>query len=165
MSMALYSPEDVTIMLGGIYQIEGLLEGSFLSITKDEETYKTLVSTDGLVSRVFNASPTYTIKLTLMSVADDNSTLCMLMTVDTKTYSAPVPLFIKDGNGTSMFYSPSVWIEKAPEAIFGEGVEGREWVLRASTGTHVIGGNSGEGLLSSGIAQAGLFAAGALGII
>ena len=165
MSLALYSPEDVTILLGGIYQIEGLQEGSFLSISKDEDLFKIAVSTDGVVSRTHISSPTFTIKMTLSSVADSNAILTAMAALDSKTYGVAIPLFIKDGNGTSLFYAATCWIEKIAEATFSEDVEDRQWTLRATGVTNVIGGNSFGGIVDTGLAAAGMISADFAGLI
>ena len=63
MALALYSPEDVTILLGGIYQIEGLVEGSFISIAEDNR-WTTSVTADKKVDSYIQGSGTYTISIT-----------------------------------------------------------------------------------------------------
>lgn len=147
MALALYSPEDVIILLGGIYQIEGLHEGSFISIREDEAKWKTEVTTDGRVTRTFNKNPTHTVTLTLSSVASDNSILSAWASTDAFLYGAILPLFIKDTNGTTMFYAPSTWVEKTPDSSFDEEVTGREWELKTSGAVYIVGGNeSGEGI-------------------
>lgn len=165
MDLALYSPEDITIMLGGIYEIVGLQEGTFLSISKDEAHFKTFVSTDGKVTRIYNNHPIYTVKMTLSCVADVNNVLTSLSTLDKTTYGVTIPLFIKDGNGTSLFYASSCWIEKIPDVTFSEGVESREWVIKASDATNVVGGNGIGGVVSTDLAAVGMIAADFVGLI
>ena len=73
MALALYSPEDVIILLGGLYQIEGLTEGSFVTISEDKNRWETTVTTDGRVTRIHNKNPTHSVTITLASTADSNS--------------------------------------------------------------------------------------------
>lgn len=159
MAVALYSPEDVLILVGGIYPIEGLHEGSFISITEDGERWATTVTADGKVSRSHNKIMTHTISLTLSSVANDNSVLSSWASADGILYGAMFPLFIKDTNGNTMFYAPVSWVEKVPSSSFSGEVEGREWTIRAAGGTSLIGGNESGSLLPTSLAALGFIAA------
>ena len=163
MAMAYYSPEDVTILLGGVYKIEGLHEGSFLSISKDEPQYKTYVSTDGHVSRVHVNHPIHTVKITTSSIADVNSVLTTLAATDARTYGAIVPLFIKDTSGTTLFYTPNCWIEQLPEVSLGDEVEAREWVFKAVNASGVVGGDGSGGIVPPAVALAGVIGTDYLG--
>lgn len=156
MAMAYYSPEDVIILLGGVYQIEGLHEGTFLSISKDEPQYKTYVSTDGKVTRVHVDHPIHTVRITTSSVADINGVLTTLASADARSYGAIIPLFIKDSSGTTLFYTPDCWIEQLPDAVLGDEVEGREWVFKAVNASSIIGGNGTGGVVSPALALAGV---------
>lgn len=165
MALALYSPEDVIILLGGIYQIEGLHEGSFISIEEDEDRWKTSVTTDGRVTRTHNKTATHTVSITLSSTADANSIFSAWAAADGFLYGAMLPLFIRDTNGTSMFYSPVTWVEKSPQASFDEGVTGREWVLKASGAVNTIGGNESGGVIPTELAVLGFIGADVAGFI
>lgn len=155
MSVALYSPEDVIILLGGVYQIDGLHEGSFLSITEDGNRYETSVTTDGKVSRTHKKFATHTVSLTLSSVANANDIFSAWAASDGILYGAIIPLMIKDNLGTSLFYSPSCWVEKAPTASFGEAVESREWVLKCAGAFSAVGGNENGTVIPETLAQVG----------
>jgi hypothetical protein len=145
MALALYSPEDVIILLGGVYQIDGLHEGTFLSISKDEPQYKTFVSTDGSVSRLHVAHPLHTVSITTSSIADINNTLSMLAATDSKLFGVIIPLMIRDTSGTTLFYAQDCWIEEIPTMSLGDSVESREWVFKAVDASSVIGGNGDSG--------------------
>lgn len=159
MTVALYSPEDVVILLGGIYQIEGLHEGSFISIAEDGDRWTTSVTPDGQVSRTHNKLMTHSISLTLSSVADDNSILSAWASADGILYGAMFPIFIKDTNGNSMFYAPVSWIEKVPSATFSGDVESREWIIKAAGATSLIGGNEEGATFPTNLASLGFIAA------
>lgn len=161
--LALYSPEDVIILLGGIYRIEGLQEGSFISIQKDEPLYETKVTTDGRVSRSHRNSPVYTITVTTMSTAEVNNIFSAWTAIDGMLYSAIVPLFIKDAHGTSLFYSPACWVEKKPEQDFDIDITSRSWEIKCVGGFDNIGGNYQGGVVDADIASLGFLTADALG--
>lgn len=165
MALALYSPEDVIIMLGGLYQLTGTLEGSFVSIEENSDKWSTRVTTDGRVTRIHKKDPTHTVQITLTSTANDNSILSSMASADNFLKAATIPLFIKDTTGNTMFYSPVSWIEKSPEVVFSTGVEGRQWTLKTAGAISSIGGNESGSLIPTGLAQAGFIAADFIGLV
>ena len=165
MALALYSPEDVIILLGGLYQIEGLTEGSFVTISEDKNRWETAVTADGRVTRIHNKNPTHSVTITLASTADSNSIFSAWASADGILFQAMFPLFIKDNNGTTLFYAPVSWVEKVPEISFNEGVEGRAWVIKAVGATATIGGNESGGIIDTNLASLGFIAADFGGVI
>ena len=163
-TIALYSPEDVVILLGGIYRIEGVFDGTFISISEEEDRWSTSVTVDGRVTRTHKKSPLHTVSITLSSTSEDNGVFSSWASTDGLLFGAVLPLFIKDSRGTSLFYSPMTWIEKVPDSGFSTEVEGREWVLKASGATHIIGGNEGGGV-NTNLAALGFIAADFAGLV
>lgn len=166
MGIALYSPEDVIILLGGVYPITGLHEGTFLSISEESNKFTTSVTADGRVSRTHMNVPIHRIELTLSSLADANTLFTTWAFADGKLYGAMLPMYIKDGMGSTLFYSPMTWIESAPSVSFSEGVEARTWVLKSAGGVSSVGGNGelSQSVLSD-LAGIGLIAADFAGIL
>ena len=158
-TLALYSPEDVVILLGGIYQITGTHEGSFVVIAEGDTKWETTVTADGRVSRTYKKDPTHTVSITLTSTADSNSIFSAWTSADGLLYGAMIPLFIKDNMGTTLFYAPMCWVEKVPESSFSTEVEPREWVIRTAGATSILGGNESGGLVSSDITSLGFLSA------
>ena len=159
MSIATYSPEDVIILLGGVYAVEGLVEGSFVSITKDTPQYTTVSTADGRVSRINIEDPTHIITINLNSFSDSNLIFTAWVATDELVQSAMFPLFLKDGMGTTLFYAPLCWVESTAEVEFDVGITGRKWVLRSAGGKLVAGGNGSGGVVDSNLVALGLIAA------
>lgn len=159
MNTALYSPEDVTILLGGIYQIEGLAEGSFVTIEESAPRWSTKVTCDGRVSRVHNKSPIHEVTITTMNTADVNNILTAWVSADSSLFGAMIPLFIKDSMGTSMFYAPLSWVENTPTVDYDVGINARKWVIKTAGATNMVGGNGSGGLVDSNLASLGMIAA------
>lgn len=164
MSLATYSPEDVVILIGGVYPLSGLSEGSFVSIVKDTQNYTTKVTADGRVSRTSSKTTTHTITLTLASTAGDNTVLSSWAGMDQAIQSAMAPIMIKDGMGTTTFFAPLSWVEKISDVSFEMGVSGREWTIRTAGGTLAIGGNEMGGVIDSSLVSIGMMAADTLGL-
>lgn len=157
-NLATYSPEDVIILLGGVYRIEGLAEGSFISIAKNELAYKTTATSDGRVSRTKGEDPTHTVKITLSSFADSNLVFTAMVEADGLLHSAVIPFFMKDALGTTTFYAPMCWIEQVSDVTLADGITGREWTLRTAGGVLAVGGNESGSLVDTNLAALGFIA-------
>lgn len=150
--LATYSPEDVIISIAGFLPIEGLLEGTFVSISKDVQLFTSKESSDGVVSRVANKSGLYTVSVTLMSTADSNQVLSRLAMLDSSTKILKFPLIIKDTLGSTLLFSTSSWIENMPTTEFSTGVTARTWSIKCAKATLNVGGNeSASGLIEDAI--------------
>lgn len=141
MSTRTYSPVDVNILLAGFYQVGGFTEGSFITISKDIQPYKTTRTADGKVARTFIKDDTYTITLNLASTSPANDILTKIYQVDSLTQYGKFPMFIKDNMGTSLFLAPTCWIKQVPDLEFSTKVTDRTWVIQATQCIPNFGGN------------------------
>ena len=141
MNLWTYSPEDVTITIGGFYGIEGVYDGSFVNVKKDLISHTATRTTDGIVARTKVVNSTYTIELTLMASSPSNDMLTRLWQLDELTSRGMFPLLIKDTRGTGYFFSTETWIEDVPALSYSNTIESYTWVLRSDRGMIHIGGN------------------------
>lgn len=139
-TLATYIPEACTFLTYGI-PIEGFVDGTFISITKDVLPFTTVKSADGIVARLYNSDQTYTITLTLYSGSDSNDVLTKLWQLDEITQRGKFPLFIKDSSGSDLFFSATTWIESPASVVKSNAFEPRTWVFRSSSAVINIGGN------------------------
>lgn len=146
--LAHYSPEDITVLLYGVYPLQGFVAGTFLTISKNMQPYVAQRTTDGQVARLNNRDATYTISLTLHNTADANDVLSNLVKFDEITQKGKFPILIKDQLGSSLFFSTTTWIEGVPDMTFADNITERTWVLRSANASLTVGGNSdASGLL------------------
>jgi hypothetical protein len=146
-----YCPEAVNILVAGFLPIEGLVDGTFVSITKDVVPFSVITMPDGTSARLHNESQTYTIGITLHSGSGSNDVLTKMWQLDELTSGmGKFPLIIKDQSGSDLFFSTETWIEGIPPLVKSVGVDERTWVLRSAYATINIGGNmDAANLLSS----------------
>ena len=147
--LAHYSPEDVTILVGGFAPITGLVSGTFLSINKNLQPFVTQRTTDGQVARLKNNDQTYSITLTLQSTSESNDLLTKMWQIDELLLKGKFPLLIKDNLGSSLFFSATTWVESVPALEFSDSISNRSWILRSSQAAINFGGNQ----QASGILQ------------
>ena len=136
-----YSPEDIQVLIGGFYRVEGLSEGSFVQITKDVMPYTSTRSADGMVGRKYTNNSTYSVQISVLSTSPANDLFTKLWLLDELTQMAKVPLLIKDSLGSGYFFSASTWFEQIPSLTFSTGIDTRVWGLRSNQGIIHIGGN------------------------
>ena len=141
MAIRNYSPLDVSVLLAGFYQIDGFVSGSFLTISKDVQPYKTTRTADGTVARTFIKDDTYTITLKIASTSPTNDILTGIVLADSATQYAKFPIFIKDNLGTSLFLAPTCWVKEMPDIEFSDKVTERIWVIQATQCITNFGGN------------------------
>lgn len=140
-SIALYSPKDVTVLLGGFYKLDGYASDTFISIRKDVKPFDAMKSMDGEQARIYRKDEGYTVELTLAQSSSANNILSAIYNVDVATQMGKFPLFIKDQKGSTTFFAGTAWIEDIPDTSFGASLTTRTWVLGTSEAALIIGGN------------------------
>jgi len=144
MDLWTYSPEDVQVLLGGVQDIVGFVDGTFVNVSKDVVPFTMMRTTDGMVARKYVNDQTYSITISIMSMSPSNDILTRLWQIDEATRMGKFPLLIKDSKGTGIFFSSTTWVEKLPDLSYSSSPEIRQWLLRSSQGLINIGGNDEE---------------------
>lgn len=144
MALSFYSPANVVVLLGGVVELEGFIDGTFLEITKDAPLYRSKITSDGVTGRIAVTSSNYTIKFTLAQTSESNQKLDKLVQFDNLTRRGSFPIIIKDRSGGSLLFSPTSWIEVIPQINFSNGMESRAWELKAINCAVSIGAGSEE---------------------
>jgi hypothetical protein len=136
-----YSPDDVKVLVAGLLDISGFVNGTFVTVDKDVMPFKSIRTPDGSVARLYDNDQTYTIRITVHSGSVANDFLTKLWQLDEITQRGKFPLLIKDLSGTDLFFSTTTWIEELPQLVKSTSVDGRTWVLRSSQAVINFGNN------------------------
>jgi aspartokinase-like uncharacterized kinase len=143
-----YCPESVNCLIAGFIPIEGFVDGTFISVDKDEMPYSSVRLPDGTIARKYNNSQTYTITITLHNGAETNNLLTKMWQVDEITQRGKFPLLIKDQSGSDLLFSTESWIEGIPSLTKSNAIDSRVWVIKSAYAVINIGGNEeASGLL------------------
>jgi hypothetical protein len=59
MSLNIYSPKDVSVLIGGVFPLSGYLDGTFLELTKEAQPYSSRNTPDGTTHRVHIKNSNY----------------------------------------------------------------------------------------------------------
>jgi len=159
-----YSPEAVNCLIGGIIPVEGFVDGTFISVDKDEMPYSSIRMPDGTVARKKNNSQTYTITITLHNGAETNNLLTKMWQIDELTDRGKFPLLIKDQSGSDLLFSTESWIEGIPSMTKSNAIDSRVWVIKSAYAVINIGGNEEESSLLQDITNIAASALPGLGL-
>ena len=72
MALATYIPQDVSCIVAGIINVEGYVDGTFITIDKDVPPYTTTITPDGTIARTQNGDTTYTVSITVQAASKTN---------------------------------------------------------------------------------------------
>lgn len=136
-----YCPESVNCLIAGFIPITGFVDGTFISVDKDEMPYSSVRMPDGTIARKYNNSQTYTITITLHNGAETNNLLTKMWQVDEITQRGKFPLLIKDQSGSDLLFSTESWIEGIPSLTKSNAIDSRVWVIKSAFATINVGGN------------------------
>ena len=159
-----YCPESVNCLIGGIIPVEGFVDGTFISVDKDEMPYSSIRMPDGTVARKKNNSQTYTITITLHNGAETNNLLTKMWQIDELTDRGKFPLLIKDQSGSDLLFSTESWIEGIPSMTKSNAIDSRVWVIKSAYAVINIGGNEEESSLLQDITNIAASALPGLGL-
>lgn len=136
-----YNPDQVKVVVAGLMNLDGFIDGTFINISKDVVPFSSVRLPDGTVSRLYNNDQTYTVRITLHSGSGSNDFLTKLWYLDEITQRGKFPLMIKDLSGSDLFFSANTWVEQPPAIVKSANVDARTWVLKSSNALINIGGN------------------------
>lgn len=163
MTIHMYSPADVLITVAGIVKVGGYVDGTFLEMSKKLQPYQSRRTPDGTTARLYIKDDTYSIKFTLAQTSDSNRALSLLQKADEISQQGMFPVFIKDGMGGSLLFSPDAWIANIPTQTYSNGIEGLTWEITATRCASFIGGNSSSSNTTEDLLKVALSSVPALG--
>lgn len=140
---AVLDPSQYTLSVAG-FNITGYGPGTFITVTRDEESFRDQAGADGEVARIRNKDKRGTIKVSLMQTSASNDILAALAAADDIGGAGSGSVLLKDNSpsGRMIIQSETGWVKKQPEVQLGDEVQIREWEIRCSRLEMFVGGNS-----------------------
>lgn len=135
-----YDPGKIKLIVS-TYEIEGFMDGTFITIAPNGDAFEKLRGGDGGVDRVNKNVRDYSITFTLKNTAISNTVLTGLLDADRASNAGKVPITVKDLNGTSMLIAEQAWIAKEPDVEYADTISGVEWRIDTGIAKSIIGGN------------------------
>lgn len=121
-------PKKVLVIVGGV-PMSGFADGTFITVSRDEDSFTKRVGSDGEVARIKNANTTGSIVMTLLQSSASNDVLSGFLVADELSGAGVVPVLIKDLTGLTTIVTATAWVRKPADATFSKEVETREWTL------------------------------------
>lgn len=137
--METYDPAQVSLVVGGNI-ISGFMDGTFIQVTRDEDTWTLLTGSDGEVARARNHNRAGKIVVTLMQTSPANDILSALHQRDYLTGIPAGATRIADGLGNTVLGGDEAYVLKPADVGFGKELEAREWTIVVPKLDGLIGG-------------------------
>lgn len=138
--MDTYDPQKISLIIAGNI-ISGFGEGSFITVARDEDTWLSVVGTDGRVARARNANKKGIVRFTLLQTSPSNDVCSSLHNADELTGVPPGAFQIVDQLGRTVQAGDETFFLKPADIEFDKQVVGREWTLVVPKLEGVVGGN------------------------
>lgn len=140
---ATYSPCRMLITVAG-HIIEGFSENDVVSVSRDNPNFTKTVGAGGEVARAKHCNTAGKITITLLQTSKDNDYLSALANADHASGAGQFPILIDDLDGSTKYACLRAWVERMPDADFGDTVNSRVWVFDcADLAIHHGGNNTG----------------------
>ena len=133
-----YDPSLVAVSFAGI-PIQGYMDGTFVSIEREVETFTKHTGAGGDTTRVRSRNKSGTVTVTLQAASASNALLSAQHTLDELTGLGTGALLVKNINSTETYEASNAWIEKPPTVEAADTASGREWVIACADLTMIVG--------------------------
>lgn len=138
---ATYRPSSVKASVVGV-PVEGFVNGTFLTIEKQDMTFTSRKAPDGTVAVFVDGKPTYNISFFLQSTSASNTWLHLMFKLFMSYgVSFKMPVMISDASGSTSFFGTDCYFETEPNTSFSDTVETVEWRIVCHDGAYTKGGN------------------------
>jgi len=127
MAVTTYSPEDVSLSIGGNL-VAGFADGTFVVVEREADAMTKVVGADGEVARTRSANRSGMLTLTLLQTSDSNRILGDYALDDEADGSGTFDVLLTDNLDNKVFASEG-WVKKVPNAEYGSELSNREWVI------------------------------------
>lgn len=138
--METYDPAAITLIVAGQI-IEGFMDGTFVTVSRDEDTFTPFTGAGGETARTRNRNATGKIVVTVMQTSEANNTLSGLHNQDELLGIPPGPAMLKDNLGTTILGGDSCYLLKPADVSFGKEYQGREWTIVVPKLQGTVGGS------------------------
>lgn len=129
--MKIYDPTQIQLVICGVPISSGFAPGSFVEVRQTSPSFNLIQGVDGQTTRTKTNDFSARIIVKLMQSSDANTLLSLIWNYDVFAYNGAGvgPSSIKDSGGSTQFVATKSWIEKPPDADFGDKATSREWII------------------------------------
>jgi hypothetical protein len=139
MGIHTHDPGRIVITVGP-FIVSDYADGTFVKVSRAEDTFKTVVGADGEATRVRSRNKAGAIEITVKRGSPTNDYLSALAISDEEIGIGIVPTMVKDLNGTSLHVAPQSWVKKPAEADYGKELSDCAWTIETGNLITFVGG-------------------------
>lgn len=140
MATKTYNPRRVIATFKG-QQITGFADGTFVSATRNEDTFTLTVGSDGESARSHSPNKSGRVTFTLLQTSASNDVLQDAHDLDERTDLGTGPILIKDLSGRTLIEADEAWVTKPADAERSKEIGSVEWVIECAELRQFNGGN------------------------
>ncbi len=135
-----FDPKQTSMIVGGKI-MSGFADGTYIKVTRNEQSFTLKVGVDGEGSRAKSNNKSGKFEITLMQTSPSNDDLAALAAADEASGLGLAPCLMKDGSGRTVCQATTAWVQKQPDVELGKEVGTRTWVLESDEINMFVGGN------------------------
>lgn len=135
-----YDPAKMLLtFLGSL--IDGYMDGTFITVDRDEDAFSLKVGADGEKARARNNNKAGKIVVTLMQSSPSNDILSGYAASDELDGSGIGPIMLRDVLGTTLASCPDAYLSKVAKIERGKEILGTEWTFTCPALSVFAGGS------------------------
>jgi hypothetical protein len=135
-----YDPKQVAMIVGGQI-MSGFSDGTFITVTRNEQAFNLKVGVDGEGTRAKSNNKSGKFEIELMQSSSSNDVLSGYAAADELSSTGAVPVYLKDNSGRTICTALTAWVQKYPDQPFAKEVSTRKWILETDDVEIFVGGN------------------------
>ena len=138
--LRIYDSEEIRIVFG-TREFRGKAPDTFATLSREEDSFKTQVGSDGETTRSSTKNTLGKLVLNVQQASPFNSYLQSKVNADERDGSGIAPIRVSDGKGSYIAISPNAFVMKPADNAFGSESGTREWTIMLPDMKIIGGGN------------------------
>jgi hypothetical protein len=135
---ATYDASTVSVIVGS-HIVKGIADGTFVSITRNSDTYTKKIGAAGEVARVKTSDRSGRMTITLAQTSPSNDYFSGLYIADETRNAGKVPVLVTENGGTSVAKAGEAWIVKPANLEYGNDIINRVWIFELADLVMTVG--------------------------
>jgi hypothetical protein len=124
-----YDPSKVILIFAGIPLNQGIVKGTFITVARDERTWRHEKGVDGEATRVRTNNFAGRVEVSMQQAAAIQAALAAVLIVDELTGLGVGFMYLQDFSGRTLHASPRAYLEGQPDDAFGTDAGVRVWSI------------------------------------
>lgn len=138
--MDTFDPKETSMIVGGKI-LSGFMDGTYITVERNEQLFNLKVGVDGEAARAKNNNRSGKFTITLLQTSESNDDLSGFFLADEASSTGAVPVLLKDSSGRTVCSCVTGWVQKPANVELAKEIVGRQWVLETDELLMFVAGN------------------------